>query len=666
MIALEIARNQGRKDRNMRKQKVTKETLRQSEEVLRLLLDSAGEGICGIDLEGLCTFCNPASARLLGYDSPDHLVGRNMHDLIHHTGADGAPISRHDCQVLKALHKGEAIHRDDEILWRRDGTHFPAEYVSYPVRRAGKLIGSVVSFVDITKRRQADQALRASNRRYQQLFDNNPEAMFVYDLESLAFLAVNDAFVNCYGWSRDEFLRMTVKDIRKPSEVPALMKYLSERASVFKNVGVWNYIKKGGDRIEVEITSFLIEWNGRPARVAYARDVTEKKRTDQQLRQAQKMEAVGLLAGGIAHDFNNLLGVIIGYSEILQEGLSPDDPLLRKAAAVHKAGLRAASLTRQLLAFSRKQVLDPRVLNLNVLVADTLKLLQRLIGENIEACMVAAPDLGSIKADPSQIEQVIMNLTLNSRDAMPHGGKLTITTANVELGSRSILQHPELIPGSYVLLTVSDTGCGMSPETQSRIFEPFFTTKEVGKGTGLGLATVYGVVKQSGGYVWAYSELGRGTTFKIYLPRVFDVSAAPESGKNRKEIARGTQTVLVVEDAVPLRELARYLLESSGYTVLEAANGIDAIQLVDQYQGPIHLLLTDVIMPGMDGRRLARTLAPKRPEMKVLYMSGYPDEAIAHHGILEPGIALLQKPFTAEDLTRKVAKVLEADTKIKD
>jgi PAS domain S-box-containing protein len=649
----------------MPKQKVTQEAFGQSEEVVRLLLNSTGEGICGLDLEGLCTFCNPACARLLGYDSPDDLIGKNMHNLIHHTGADGIPIPLHDCQIYQALCKGEAIQRGDEILWRRDGTHFSAEYSSYPVRRAGEVIGSVVSFVDITGRKQAEQALQASNKRYQQLFDNNPEAMFVYDLESLAFLAVNDAFVSCYGWSREEFMRMTVRDIRKPSEVPALMKYLSEAASVFKNVGVWNHTKKGGDRIEVETTSYLIEWNGRPARVAYARDVTEKKRTDQQLRQAQKMEAVGRLAGGIAHDFNNLLGVIIGYTEILQESLSGDAQLSRKASAIKKAGLHAASLTRQLLAFSRKQVLDPRVLNLNAVVTDTLKMLQRLIGENIEASMVLASELGSIKADQSQIEQIIINLALNARDAMPRGGKLTITTANADLGSQSARHHPEVIPGSYVLLTVSDTGSGMSAETQSHIFEPFFTTKEMGNGTGLGLATVYGVVKQSGGFIWVYSELGRGTTFKVYLPGVFDVAVTPDPDKSRKKIARGSETVLVVEDAQPLRELARELLEGSGYTVLEAANGIDAVQLVEQHQGPIHLLLTDVIMPGMDGRRLAESLAPRRPEMKVLYMSGYPDEAIVRHGILEPGIALLQKPFTAEALTRSVRKVLDAEEKKK-
>jgi signal transduction histidine kinase/CheY-like chemotaxis protein len=456
---------------------------------------------------------------------------------------------------------------------------------------------------------------------------------------------------------------MTVKDIRQASEVPALLKYLSGAASVFEKVGVWNHTKKGGDRIEVEITSHPINWNGRRARVAFARDVTEKKRLDQQLRQAQKMEAVGRLAGGIAHDFNNLLGVIIGYSEILQDGLSQNEPLSRKAAAIKGAGLRAASLTRQLLAFSRKQVLDLSVLNLNAVVTDTLKMLQRLISEDIETSVVLAPELGSIKADQGQIEQVIMNLALNARDAMPGGGKLKIETANVELDQVYTRNHPGSKVGSYVSLAIDDTGTGMDAGTLTHIFEPFFTTKEMGKGTGLGLATVYGVVKQSDGYIAVDSAPGRGTTFKIYLPRVHEAPPIPNAVKSNQKTARGSETVLVVEDAQPLRELASELLKNNGYAVLEAANGADAIQLVERYQGLIDLLLTDVVMPGMGGRQLAEKLIPRLPKMKVLYMSGYTDDAIVHHGILEPGIALIQKPFTAETLTRKVREVLQAQEK---
>jgi PAS domain S-box-containing protein len=634
----------------------TDQALGRSEGFNRLLLNSLGLGIYAVDIDGKCSFCNAACVEILGYRASDELLGKFMHELIHHTTADGKAYPAAECRIYSAFRKREDVHTDDEVLWRHDGTKFPAEYWSYPVLQNDEVIGAVVAFLNITER---NQALEVSNTRYQHLFDKNPEPMFIYDLENLRFLAVNDAFVNYSGCSRENFLRITLKDISKTADVPELMEHLSQAMEVFHKTGVWSYTKKGGDRVEVEITSHPIEWFGRRARVALVRDLTEKNRLDERVRQAQKMEAVGRLAGGIAHDFNNLLGVIIGYTDMLQESLSGDAQLSRKASAIQKAGLHAASLTRQLLAFSRKQVLEPRVLNLNSIVTDTMKMLQRLIGENIEASMVLAPNLGSIKADQSQIQQVIMNLALNARDAMPRGGKLTITTANVDLTSQSIRPY-QVIPGSYVVLTVSDTGSGMSAETQSHIFEPFFTTKEMGKGTGLGLATVYGVVKQSGGYIWVYSELERGTTFKIYLPRVPDAATATsDEDKKNKKIARGSETVLVVEDAQPLRELAREILEDSGYTVLEAANAGDAEKVVERYQAPIHLLLTDVIMPGMDGRRLAEILAHRRPQMKVLYMSGYPDEAIVNHGILDAGIALLQKPFTGEALTQKVREVLD-------
>jgi CheY-like chemotaxis protein len=382
-----------------------------------------------------------------------------------------------------------------------------------------------------------------------------------------------------------------------------------------------------------------------------------------QLRQAQKMEAVGQLAGGIAHDFNNLLGVIIGWSEVFEERLSQSDPLRPKAEQIKKAGQRAAALTRQLLAFSRKQVLEPKILDLNTVVTDTLKMLQRLIGDDIELATIPALELGRVKADQGQIGQVIMNLAVNARDAMPQGGKLTMTIANAEMDDVSIRQHPGAVPGSYVKLAVSDTGCGMDHETQARIFEPFFTTKELGKGTGLGLSTVYGIVKQSGGYISVYSELGRGTTFKIYLPRIEQSVTQGAFSKNIKEPVRGWEIILLVEDAPSLRELARELLEDNGYTVLEAGNGADAIQVAERYGKTIHLLLTDVVMPGMDGGKLAERMTHSHPGIKVLYMSGYTDDAIVHHGVLDSGVALLQKPFTRESLTRKVRDVLGMDEK---
>ncbi len=388
-------------------------------------------------------------------------------------------------------------------------------------------------------------------------------------------------------------------------------------------------------------------------------DVTERRKLEEQFRQAQKMEAVGRLAGGIAHDFNNLLTIITGYSQLLLERLKSDDAQCGPVNEIKHAADRAAALTRQLLAFSRRQVLAPQVLDLNHVVANMDKMLRRLIGEDIELVTVCKEGLGRVKADPGQLEQVIMNLAVNSRDAMPRGGKLTIETANVELGEAYVRNHAAVNPGRYVMLAVSDTGHGMDAETQARIFEPFFTTKEQGKGTGLGLATVYGIVKQSGGNIWVYSEPGRGATFKIYFPRAEEVAKFVEPPPTRDSAPRGSETILLVEDEDAVRSLVRALLEPNGYKVLEARQAVEALSICERHKEPIHLLLTDVVMPTMSGRVLAARLAPVRPEMKVLFMSGYTDGAIVNHGVLEAGTAFLQKPFTPDSLGRKVREVLD-------
>src|SRR5947199_159205 len=394
----------------------------------------------------------------------------------------------------------------------------------------------------------------------------------------------------------------------------------------------------------------------------FVRDVTERVLLEQQLRQAQKMEAVGRLAGGIAHDFNNILTAITGYADLLLEDLAPKDPRRQDAEEIHKAADRAAGLTRQLLAFSRQQVLQPRVLDLNALVTELEKMLRRLLGEDVKLATVLAPTLGRVRADAGRLEQVIMNLAVNARDAMPTGGKLTIETGDVEFDGGYAAEHYPAPPGKYAMLAVSDTGTGMDPETQAHLFEPFFTTKEKGKGTGLGLATVYGIVKQSGGFIWVYSELGVGTTFKIYLPRV-DAAAEPMSAHHAPTpVARGSETVLVAEDEAPVRAVARHALERYGYRVLEAASAEAALDVAQRYSGPIHVLLTDVIMPGMSGRDLAARLATLRPETRVIYMSGYTDDAITRHGVLEPGFVFVQKPFTPDALARTVRDVLDGTT----
>ncbi len=385
----------------------------------------------------------------------------------------------------------------------------------------------------------------------------------------------------------------------------------------------------------------------------------ERGHLEEQLQQAQKMEAIGRLAGGLAHDFNNLLTVIAGYSQLLLDRLPPGDPICAYVSQIKKAGEGAASLTRQLLAFSRKQVLAPQVLDLNRVVANTNRMLTRLIGEDIELVTICRPDLGRVKADPGQIEQVMMNLAVNARDAMPQGGRITIETANVDLEGNYSNQRLVVTPGAYAMLAVSDTGIGMSPEIQSRIFEPFFTTKEQGKGTGLGLATVYGIVKQSGGYIWVYSEPGKGTTFKIYLPRVQEVAPLAKKVEGNVRATAGSETILVVEDNEAVRRFVREILEAKGYTLLEAGGSEEALKLAESHPEPIHLFLTDVVMPRMNGPELAAHLAPLHPEVKVLYMSGYTDNAVVHHGILESGTHFLQKPFNPETLARSIREVLD-------
>ena len=506
---------------------------------------------------------------------------------------------------------------------------------------------------------------RAKAARVQQrlstAIEQSAEAVIITDVRGY-IVYVNPAFERLSGYSAAEAIGESTRILKSGRHDLAFYQNLWSTITAGQ---VWvgrivNKKKDGALYTEDVTISPVKDESGQIVNyVAVNRDITRELQLEEQYHQAQKMEAIGQLTAGIAHDFNNLLTAINGFTELAQVRLEPDHPLQKSLERILHSGQRAASLVSQLMAFSRKQVLEPEVLNLNTVVADMEKMLRRIIGEHITLKTILAPDLWSVKVDPSQMEQVIVNLAVNARDAMPDGGYLTLETANVTLGQEYLAHHLDVPPGEYVQLAVSDSGIGMTGEVKARIFEPFFTTKAEGKGTGLGLATVFGVVKQSSGYIWVHSEPGHGTTFEIYLPRIQAVAAPSARSEQFRNLPTGHETVLVVEDAPGVREMTIAVLRQLGYTVLEAGDGPAAIHLAQQYQEPINLLLTDVVLPSLNGKVLATQLAQLHPGLKQLFMSGYTDEAIVHHGFLEPGTAFLQKPFTTAKLARKVREVLD-------
>ena len=632
--------------------------LEESERRYREIFENAKDAIYVHDLNGRYTLANPAAEELSGY-SKDEILQLSVFDMASPEHIDLI------CNSLKQKLTDHAPTTYEIEAIRKDGTKVPVEVSSRLIYRDGRPIGVQGSVRDISERRRAEEVVRASEQRFRDLVENANDIIFTCDMLG-NITSLNRAGERVTGYTADEALKMNIAQAVSPDDIAKVRHMLSrKRAADVATVYDLELITKSGGRAAVEISSRAILKDGQAVGVqGIARDITDRQRMENdlrtsqaQLQQSQRLEAVGQLAGGVAHDFNNLLTAIIGYSDFALRKMRANNPIRRDIEEIKKAANRAATLTRQLLAFSRKQILKPEVLDLNLVVGDMHKMLERLIGEDIDLVTTLGSDTDPVKADRGQLEQIIMNLVVNARDAMPFGGSVTIETANVLFDKAYTSEHVPVKPGKYAMLAVSDTGLGMDANTQLHIFEPFFTTKELGKGTGLGLSTVYGIVKQSGGFIWVYSELNVGTTFKIYLPSLTELHFDQElTSIDTAETETGT--VLLVEDDPLVRNVALRALESAGYTVLESGNGHGALAMAHSCDDEIDLLITDVVMPLMGGRELAHELSALHPKTSILFMSGYTDDAVVRHGIMDKDIEYLQKPFTPESLVRRVGEVL--------
>lgn len=631
----------------------------ESEEIFRLISENAADMIAVVDAEGNRLYNSTSYQRVLGY-TVEELKCTSAFDQIHPEDVARVKAAAEEARKTGAGNTVEYRMRHKDGSWRVFES--TASIIYSPTGPTGKL---VIVNRDVTERREAMEALKRSESSFRSVVQHAPYGICRVDRDG-NLLEANPALHRMLGYE-DSNLLLSLNlagQVFSDSQDFVRLSQLIDSSNNFRDVEL-TWRKLDGSPLTVQCSGRRISQSNQVEghMELFAQDVTERMILERQLRMAGKMEAIGRLSGGIAHDFNNLLGVIIGYSKLIRQRVAPQQTELAEfAEEVEKAGQRAAGLTRQLLAFSRQQILTPVVLDLNDLVSDMQRMLPRLIGEDVTLEIDLNSDLGTVKADRSQIEQVVMNLAVNARDAMPSGGRLRIETGNAEIDELYARHHAGAKPGRYVLLTVSDSGTGMSPETVTHIFEPFFTTKEIGKGTGLGLATIYGIVKQSGGYIWVDSKLGEGSSFKIFLPRLFEEPTPVESSE-KSSGSRGHETILVVEDAEPLRKLACRFLENHGYKVLQARDGHEALSIAASSDYQIDLLLTDVVMPGINGRVLAEKLVPRYAAMRVLYMSGYTDSFIAGHGILERGTVLIHKPFTEEALLGKVKEVLEAPKK---
>ncbi len=633
---------------------------RESEARYRGLLEAAPDAMVVVNAVGEIALLNVQAEKQFGYRR-DELVGQKVTNIIpdgfaERLVADGA---RSAADAL-AQQIGTGI---ELVGRRRDGSEFPIEIMLSPLSSSeGILVTAAIR--DISVRKAAEKHLAQMEGRYRGLLEAAPDAMVVVNAGGEIVL-LNVQAEKQFGYRRDELLGQKVTNIIPEGFAERLIADGARSAAdaLAQQIGTGIELvgrRREGSEFPIEIMLSPLESAEGILVTAAIRNISERKHMEEQLRQSQKVEAIGRLAGGIAHDFNNILGVILGYGELARAGAGAGDiRFARRLAEMMAAAQRAASLTRQLQAFSRKQILQPKLLDLNDLVASAHKMLGRLIGADLALVVRQAPELGTVRADPGQIDQILLNLAINARDAMPTGGTLTLETSNVELDENYVAEHWPVAPGRYVMLAVSDTGIGMDAETQRQIFEPFFTTKPVGQGTGLGLSTVYGIVKQSDGHIWVYSEPGLGTTFKIYFPRV---DAPPDVTRPSApvEVARGGhETILLVEDSPALREVIRHRLEAGGYVVLLAGDGEEALALAAARSAPIDLLLTDVVMPKLGGADLAKRLTSLRPGLPVLFMSGYTDGVIERSGLLTDRVVLIEKPFKGEALVRLVREVLD-------
>jgi two-component system cell cycle sensor histidine kinase/response regulator CckA len=648
--------------RDITERKKVEHNLVESRERYRNLIELAPDGIIMSDMDGYVRVVNTAFLSLTGFKKSD-IEGKHFTKLPTTVTGD---FESHE-EIFQKIMVSETMRNATFQFRCKNGSLKWGEADISLIKVEGRIDGIQWIVRDVTERKEIEEALQKSEEKYRSVVENTREAIVIAQDGILKF--VNPSTCRSSGFSEQELLSMPFTSFIHPDDRALVEATHLKRIRGEKVPDVYSFriVTKNGSTRWFQISAVLITWEKRPATLNFLTDITESKQAEDELKQkerqllqAQKMEAIGRLAGGVAHDFNNLLTAIIGYTDILLIHPKMDQELKKYVEQIKNSSNRASSLIQQLLAFSRRQMMQAKTIDLNRLVANIDKMLRRLIGEDIELFTLFEKDLGMIKADPGQIEQVIMNLAVNARDAMPDGGKLIIETKNVELDRAYFDGRLNGNPGSYVLVSVTDTGHGMDDETKKHVFEPFFTTKDKGKGTGLGLSTVYGIVKQSGGYIWVYSEPDRGTTFKCYFPRVDDIFLEIESRQDRTLSRGGSETILLVEDEYIVRNLISNILRHYGYTVIESENGEKALQGREQWSDrSVDMLITDVVMPGMSGRALADKLQGLYPEMKVLYISGYTDDAIVRHGVLDAGIPFLQKPFAPNDLAQKVREILD-------